>query len=100
MLDQKVEEQTTALVPQNAHTAEFFIAKIEGVLATSIMGFIEVGRWLLQAKEELRHGQFFDMIEEDLPFSSRTAERFMAIASHSVLVNPTHVSVLPWPAVF
>jgi hypothetical protein len=32
---------------------------------------------------------------EGLPFSERTAQRLMSIASDPRLSNPTHVSVLP-----
>jgi hypothetical protein len=35
------------------------------------------------------------MVETDLFFSTRTAQRLMAIAEHPSLSNPTHVSVLP-----
>jgi hypothetical protein len=35
------------------------------------------------------------MIEAELPFGSRTAERLMEIAGNDRLTNPTHVSLLP-----
>jgi hypothetical protein len=40
-------------------------------------------------------GEFTVMIKADLPFGDRTAQRLMMVAQHPVLLNPTHVSVLP-----
>jgi hypothetical protein len=56
---------------------------------------ITVGQLLIAAKDRLPHGAFTAMIEEDLPFGDRTAERLMVIARHEVLSNPTHASDLP-----
>jgi N6-adenosine-specific RNA methylase IME4 len=35
------------------------------------------------------------MVQEDLPFSARTAQMLMAVAEHPVLANAKHVSYLP-----
>ena len=35
------------------------------------------------------------MIENDLPFKPRTAQRLMVIAADPRLADPTHVSLLP-----
>jgi hypothetical protein len=35
------------------------------------------------------------MVETDLPFGARTAERLMAISANRVLSNPAHRPVLP-----
>ena len=40
-------------------------------------------------------GIFEAMVEDDLPFGKRTAQRLMAIASDQRLSNTTHVSLLP-----
>lgn len=55
----------------------------------------EAGRELLSAKAELPHGQFGAMIEHDLPFGPRHAQRLMAIAADPRLTNATHASLLP-----
>ena len=49
------------------------------------------GEW----KANLAHGEFTAMIDSDLPFSPRTAQRLMAVAQHAVIANPTHGSPLP-----
>lgn len=56
---------------------------------------IEVGRLLIKAKEALPHGLFIRLIEGELPFGDRTAQRLMAIAGDQRLANPTHASHLP-----
>lgn len=76
--------------------------EIRACLARSVESIIEVGRKLAEWKEALPHGQWGRMfsdsdspVAEPLPFSSRTAQRFIAIAEHPALANPTHVSYLP-----
>ena len=61
----------------------------------TVEGFLDVGRLLIEAKAALPHGEFEAMVESDLPFGARTAQRLMAIASHPILTRATHVSVLP-----
>jgi Protein of unknown function (DUF3102) len=41
---------------------------------------IEIGRLLLTARAELDHGEFTGMVNGELPFKIRTAQRLMAIA--------------------
>jgi N6-adenosine-specific RNA methylase IME4 len=55
----------------------------------------EIGHDLIEAKQQLVHGEWLAMIETDLPFSPRTTQRLMAIADHPVISNATHVSYLP-----
>jgi N6-adenosine-specific RNA methylase IME4 len=69
--------------------------RIAAAWQKSVEGVIEVGRLLTEAKAALDHGAFTEMIERDLPFKARTAQRLMAIAADERLSNPTHVSLLP-----
>jgi Protein of unknown function (DUF3102) len=82
-------------VAGNACTVEDFAEQIKSACADGVTAAIKVGRLLLEAKSQLRHGQWIDMVEAHLPFDMRTAERFMAIAENPILTNATHVSVLP-----
>lgn len=68
------------------------ITKAWQEIATEI---IEIGKCLIRAKAELPHGDFETMVEKELPFGPRTAQRLMAIASSKLLSNPTHASLLP-----
>jgi hypothetical protein len=77
------------------HSTDYFIEQITAVWNKQVESIVETGRLLIEAKEQLRHGEFSKMIKEKLPFGERTAQRLMAIANHPVLSKPTHVSVLP-----
>ena len=68
--------------------------RIRPHLLAAAESIIAAGRELLAAKEALPHGQFGPLLDE-LGLTPRTAQRFMAIARHPVLSDPTHVSHLP-----
>jgi N6-adenosine-specific RNA methylase IME4 len=69
--------------------------RIAAAWRKSVEGVIEAGRLLAAAKAALPRGVFLEMIERDLPFKARTAQRLMAIAADGRLTNATHVSLLP-----
>jgi N6-adenosine-specific RNA methylase IME4 len=69
--------------------------KITEVWRETVFAVIETGRLLMEAKEELEHGEFAEMVETALPFGPRTAQRLMKIAADKRLAKPTHVSLLP-----
>ena len=71
--------------------------KIAKAWQSSLDGIFETGRQLLAAKGKggLPHGDFTAMIESDLPFGPRTAQRLMAIAADQRLTKATHGSYLP-----
>jgi hypothetical protein len=74
-------------------------SRINSDYKKTVDAFWKLGQRLLAAKEALRHGEFLKMIENELLFSARTAQRFMKIASDPKLANATHASYLPdaWP---
>jgi Protein of unknown function (DUF3102) len=72
-----------------------YAAKINTCWRQSVESIIEAGRILLQAKEDLPHGEFGRMINELLTFGPRTAQKLMEIARHPVISNATHVTHLP-----
>lgn len=61
----------------------------------SVEAILEVGRLLVEAKTSLPHGQFGEMVDNDLPFSASTAQRLMAIAADDRLANAAHGQHLP-----
>jgi N6-adenosine-specific RNA methylase IME4 len=97
------QNQASGSAPPFEAAAEIDISATVGVWADriiaawrkSVEGVIEIGRLLKEAKDALGHGPFTEMIERDLPFKARTAQRLMAIAADERLSNPTHVSLLP-----
>jgi N6-adenosine-specific RNA methylase IME4 len=69
-------------------------ARITARWQDSVEAIIDVGRLLMQAKEDLAHGEWFPMIER-LPFSARTAQMLIRISEHPAISNPNHGSDLP-----
>lgn len=78
-----------------AKSRQFYADKIGNAIGKSVEGFIEAGRWLTVAKEDLRHGEFEAMAREDLNMSPQTARKLMSIAEHPVISNRAHVRDLP-----
>lgn len=61
----------------------------------SVESIFETGERLIEAKAELPHGEFKAMVESQLPFGARTAQRLMVIARDERLSNATLGSLLP-----
>ena len=68
---------------------------IRDAYCRGIGALIECGRLICSAKAELPHGDFQRMVERELPFGARTAQKLMTIASDHRLTNTTHASHLP-----
>lgn len=85
---------TAIVLPDDEWTPEYAAAYVTESYAKSVLAVIETGQRLAEAKSNLPHGQWLPFVEL-LPFSERTAQRFMVIAAHPELANPTHVSHLP-----
>ena len=60
-----------------------------------VASIIECGRLLIAAKDELKHGEFLKMIENNLPFKRSTAQAFMKIASDGRITKYQHAGCLP-----
>lgn len=82
--------------------ADYWALRIHAEWRKSVQGILGVGRQLIAAKEACEHGEFLRLfkghenaVSDPVPFSERTAERLIAVASHAVISNPTHVSDLP-----
>jgi hypothetical protein len=75
---------------------EYWAGRINGTWRNAAESIIETGRILIEAKAALLpRGEFTKMVENDLLFTPRTAQRLMEIARHPVISDPTHVSHLP-----
>lgn len=74
---------------------EAWALRINAAWRRSLEAVIETGRLLIDAKAQLRHGQWQSLIDTQLDFSSDTAQRLMAIARDQRLSNPAHVRFLP-----
>ena len=61
----------------------------------SVESIIECGRLLIAAKDELKHGEFLKMIENNLPFKRSTAQALMKIAADRRITKNQHAGYLP-----
>lgn len=56
---------------------------------------VQIGQELLAAKDELAHGEFTAMIENDLGWGYQTARDLMRIAAHPEIANSYNSNFLP-----
>jgi len=83
------------VLEQLASPRDAWACQIRARWNMAVSDIIATGQLLIDAKAELPHGEFEAMVVEDLGWSPRTAQRLMAVATHPVLANATHVSLLP-----
>jgi Protein of unknown function (DUF3102) len=76
-------------------SASEWATRINATWQKTVANIVETGHALIDAKSNLPHGAFTEMIENDLPFSPRVAEHLMVIATNPALSNPKHASDLP-----
>lgn len=75
-------------------TPELAAGYINASWHSAVMSIVETGRRLIETKGRLGHGNWLPTVSL-LPFSERTAQALMSIASHPDLSNPQHVADLP-----
>jgi hypothetical protein len=79
--------------PRNARTWKHFAELINTAWRKSAQSFIDVGRYLNEAKEELDRDQFNSLLKFKLAFSESTAKKLLGIARNPILSS--HVNSLP-----
>jgi len=72
-----------------------YVKKVQKQLNKTLQGFVEIGNILNQAHTNLNKASFLKMINEDLPFTRRTAQKLMAIANDKRITNPDYMPLLP-----
>jgi hypothetical protein len=78
-----------------ARSRQFFAKHITSCWKKRVRYLVWTGHWLIEAKEELPHGEFTRMVNFELPFDPRTGQKLMCIARNGFLSKPTHESLLP-----
>ena len=71
------------------------VQRITACQRKSVNSIIECGRLLIAAKDELEHGEFLRMIENNLPFRRSTAQALMKIASDGRITKNQPAGCLP-----
>jgi hypothetical protein len=77
------------------HSVDYFLERIRAHWNKQVETILETGRLLIQAKDELEHGKFQNMVNKQLPFGPRTAQMLMAVAKNPALSNAKYISHLP-----
>ncbi len=57
-----------------------FVREIARLWTETQSRFLDIGHYLIEAKEKLGHGEFLPMIDAELPFGARTAHKLMVVA--------------------
>ena len=91
--------------PKNQDRINVLTARFRNALKKSVEGIIEAGRVLIEAKDELEHGQFIDWVVNDLRFGIRKdgsrvadlrkAQMLMFLARNEVISNACHWHAFP-----
>ena len=91
--------------PKNQDRINVLTARFRNALKKSVEGIIEAGRVLIEAKDELEHGQFIDWVVNDLrfgirkdgsrPADLRKAQMLMFLARNEVISNACHWHAFP-----
>ena len=66
-----------------------YAQRITACQRKSVESIIECGRLLIAAKDELKHGEFLKMIENELPFKRSTAQALMNRRRRTYHKEPT-----------
>jgi len=81
-------------MPETKTRAEW-VAMIRQAHDEFVDGFFKLGDTLIAAKVALRRGTFLKMIETDLPFTARWAQKLMEVAADQRIRKASQGSLLP-----
>jgi hypothetical protein len=76
-------------------TREEHAARINESLRKGLDNIIETGMRIIDARKELKHGQYIAMLENDLHIKRTAAFKLVAIASNKILADVSHAKHLP-----
>jgi hypothetical protein len=79
----------------NVRSSSEYCSLIRETWRRGVESTIAAGQLLIEARQQLEHGEFALMIKAKLPFDASTARRLMIVAEHPVLSNRAHGHVLP-----
>lgn len=79
---------------EDAEKISILHISIETNIKNAIRNAIKIGELLIEKKSMLGHGKFIPWIAANLPFSERTAQRYIKLFENRDLLNTTPVSDL------
>jgi hypothetical protein len=109
LIESRPSRKTSTQRLQNRRPSEdrlgVLTARFRNALKKSVEGIIEAGRVLIEAKNELEHGQFIDWVVRELRFGTRKdesrpadlrkAQILMFLARNEVISNASHWHAFP-----
>ena len=79
-MEQDILESTDDVESQSERSPEVIAKEINFLLARTKQNFIEIGNLLLEAREQVKHGEWEAWLKENVSFSRQTANKFMQVA--------------------
>jgi hypothetical protein len=90
---QKDDDKVADTVPSKGRA--YWVAKILDAHRRSLGGIIDIGNTLIEAKDDLGHGEWLPMVDNDLPYGRKVAEQYMRVARHPRTSNSSNWTILP-----
>jgi hypothetical protein len=87
-------EVAETIVEESAREIKALHGELEGLYKTSLKKVLRVGELLIETKEYLPHGHFCRWIKNALPFTDRTARRYMRLFDEKDLLKSDKMSDL------
>lgn len=94
----KPTERLPAIVPRRQSTKrdrKWHAERINSTAHHTAQGLIRLGEQILEAKKELAHGEFQEMVRTDLRMTPQWARQFMQIASNPAISKGNDPFLLP-----
>jgi hypothetical protein len=66
--------------PRACHSVDDYVREISRLWGDAQRRLLLIGRYLVQAKAALEHGEYEDLVRDKLPFTPRTAHRLRTVA--------------------
>lgn len=79
-MEQDILESTDNVELQSERSPEVIAKEINFLLARTKQNFIEIGNLLLEARKQVKHGEWEAWLKENVSFSRYTAHKFMQVA--------------------
>src|SRR4051812_26189829 len=86
---------TASQGPRSGGIANPWTARINDAYQKTVEAVFEIGRLLIQARDDLPDGEFQRMVARDLPFKARWARMYMEVARSPFLSKRQYTAVLP-----
>lgn len=81
LLEELGRDKTSEMTQQQIKPLEIIEGEINFYKQQTAIGIMEIGKRLIEAKEQLPHGEWGKWLKEKVEFSDRTARRFMQCSS-------------------